>query len=288
MSEYLRGIARFCVVLAYIAGIGGLQAKVNENNQKYGGSLKIGINFSHLSHKAGESWSSGLHTALFGDYFYTFKNGFVLGTDGTIGASISNLVNGRVTPLSGAEHLTTYRPRGLLGLISDGGFYAGYYFIRREADKPLYVGIGIFANTFSNQAAYVAIGSISSFYLPIEIRGDLRFNAKWGLEYLASYDARLFSSVRVIGTALASNASLSIKEGYALRFNFGVRYYISEQYYFSMTLIARYESLGASTSAMVSNVANTDTPGVIDGASALVHYPRSSTSYVGIRFGFGF
>ena len=73
-----------------------------------------------------------------------------------------------------------------------------------------------------------------------------------------------------------------------MRFNVGVRYYISEQYYFSMTLIARDESLGASTSAMVSNVANTDTPGVIDGTSALVHYPRSSTSYVGIRFGFGF
>ena len=68
-------------------------------------------------------------------------------------------------------------------------------------------------------------------------------------------------------------------------------YYVSKETFFYANILASYQSFGASESATISiaqpPAGSSGTPGYLPG-SAVVSYPRSSISYVGLRFGIGF
>ena len=178
-----------------------------------------------------------------------------------------------------------------MGLNIDVNFGLGYYFITRTRDNPLYLGIGlresVGAITYGNMPVVAQLGGT---YLPLELRGNVALNHKVKLEYLAAYDVLLGTGggVGVNGSNTQSH-TLSFDRGQnALRFMLGLRYYVNATSFFFTQLYARFESLGASSSLNVSMPADSTTPGVIAGATATIHYPKSHTSFVGLRVGFGF
>lgn len=250
---------------------------------------RIGIQESWLNHKAGKSEFNAAHTMIYYEYETIYdnrvaQNGFV-----GFGGSAGNL-NG-VAPVAGSQALSTAVVRGGMGLNIDVNLGLGYYFITRTRDNPLYLGIGLRestgAITYGNMPVVAQLGGT---YLPLELRGNLALNHKVKLEYLAAYDMLLGTGggVSVNGSNTQSH-TLSFDRGQnALRFMLGLRYYVNETSFFFTQLYARFESLGASSSLNVSMPADSTTPGVIAGATATIHYPKSHTSFVGLRVGFGF
>ena len=133
------------------------------------------------------------------------------------------------------------------------------------------------------------VAQLGGTYLPLELRGNLALNHKVKLEYLAAYDMLLGTGGGVSVNGSKTSSELSFDGGQdALRFMLGLRYYVNATSFFFTQLYARFESLGASSSLNVSMPADSTTPGVIAGATATIHYPKSHTGFVGLRVGFGF
>ncbi|TLD93938.1 hypothetical protein LS74_000915 [Helicobacter magdeburgensis] len=249
---------------------------------------RIGIQEAWFNHKAGKSEFNAAHTMLYYEYETIYDNRFAHNGFVGLGGSAGNL-NG-IAPVVGSELLSTAPVRGGLGINIDINFGLGYYFITRTRDNPLYLGIGLRestgAITYGNMPIAAQLGGT---YLPLELRGNVALNHKVKLEYLASYDVLLGTGGGVGVNGSNQSHTLSFDGGQnALRFMLGLRYYVNETSFFFTQLYARFESLGASSSLNVSMPADSTTPGVIAGASATIHYPKSHTSFVGLRVGFGF
>lgn len=252
---------------------------------------KLGLNYAYLTHSAGKSHIDSLHIALNYESYSIYKNGFVLGGDFVFGGSTGNI--NKYYPLEGAENLTSYKPPvGNANIFLDGSLYLGYTLVRRNADMPLYIGTGYKITNFASGSGNApAVGNIGASYIPIELRGNVRMHSKFYLEYLFAYDIGLDQLV-IIEYDEDKKTQVSAKNGYGLRLSLGGRYYVGKKMSFYANILASYHSFGASESATISITqppAGTPiTPGYIAGASTIVSYPRSSISYVGLRFGIGF
>ena len=227
--------------------------------------------------------------ALFVDYYYIFENGFGLGFDTSLGASTGN-TNGYY-PLQEAESLTSTKPFQTQSFLQTQNIRVGYYFVRRTYDKPLYIGTGLNIEQYSNSSTNTpAIGMIVGNYIPIELRGDIRVNPRFMFEYLFAYDIGVAQGLTILYDE-DNKTKVSAKNGYGLRLNLGGRYYVSKKVSFYANILASYHSFGASESATISIIqppaGTTITPGYKPG-SAVVSYPRSSISYVGLQIGIGY
>lgn len=251
---------------------------------------RIGIQEAWFNHKAGESEFNAAHTMLYYEYETTYDNRVAHNVFVGIGSSAGNL-NG-IAPVAGSQSLSTAPVRGGMGLNLDANFGLGYYFITRTRDKPLYLGVGLRESL--GAIAYGNMPTMVEFigtYLPLELHGNVALNHKVRLEYLAAYDVLLATSgaVAVYGGKNIQSHTLSFAGGQnALRFMLGLRYYVNETSFFFTQLYAKFESLGTSSSVDVSIAADSTAPGAIAGANATIHYPKSHTSFVGLRVGFGF
>ncbi|WP_289181727.1 hypothetical protein [Helicobacter japonicus] len=254
-----------------------------------GGFAKLGLNYAYLTHSAGKSRTESVHMALFVDYYYIFENGFGLGFDTSLGASTGN-TNGYY-PLQEAESLTSTKPFQTQSFLQTQNIRVGYYFVRRTYDKPLYIGTGLNIEQYSNSSTNTpAIGMTVGNYIPIELRGDIRVNPRFMFEYLFAYDIGVAQGLTILYDE-DNKTKVSAKNGYGLRLNLGGRYYVSKKVSFYANILASYHSFGASESATISIIqppaGTTITPGYKPG-SAVVSYPRSSISYVGLQIGIGY
>ena len=250
---------------------------------------RIGIQEAWFNHKAGKSEFNAAHTMIYYEYETIYDNRFAHNMFIGLGGSAGNL-NG-IAPVAGSEFLSTAPVRGGMGLNIDFNFGLGYYFITRTRDNPLYLGIGLRESV--GAIGYVnmpVMGEFSGTYLPLELRGDVALNHKVKLEYIAAYDVLLAASgAAVVYGGGNAQHKLTFDGGQnALRFVLGLRYYVNATSFFFTQLYARFESLGASSSVNVSMPADSTTPGVKANATATIHYPKSHTSFVGLRVGFGF
>lgn len=277
------------ILLVILVLVLGVQSKADELIN--GSFSKLGLNFAYLAHNAGKSHIDSLHIALHYDSYSIFENGFVWGSDAMLGGSTGNI--NKHYPLQGTENLTSQKsPVGSVNLFFDGLIYVGYSLIRRSIDMPLYIGTGYkFATFLSVSINTPAVGQILASYLPIELRGDIRVRPRVAFEYLLAYDIGLSQSLLVQYDAGDNKRNLSMNRGYGLRLSVGGRYYVSKETFFYANILASYQSFGASESATISiaqpPAGSSGTPGYLPG-SAVVSYPRSSISYVGLRFGIGF
>lgn len=251
---------------------------------------RIGIQEAWFNHKAEKSEFNAVHTMLYYEYETIYDNRVAHHGLIGIGGSAGNL-NG-VAPVVGSESLSTAPVRGGMGLNLDANFGLGYYFITRTRDNPLYLGIGLRESlTAISYGNAPVIAEFSGTYLPLELRGDVALDHKIKLEYLAAYDVLLATSggATINGGDDTQTHTLSFARGSnALRFMLGLRYYVNKTSFFFTQLYARFESLGASSSVNVSMPADSTAPGAILGANATIYYPKSHTSFVGLRVGFGF
>ncbi|MCX2716576.1 hypothetical protein OQH61_02375 [Helicobacter sp. MIT 21-1697] len=265
----------------------GTQGKADELKSE--GLFKIGLNYAYLTHNAGKSRTDSVHMAVSVDYQHIFSNAFALGADLTFGASVGN--TNKHYALEGAQQLTSTIPAESMIYLFNFGYSVGYYLLRRTYDNPLYIGIGLRTNShFVVSTNTPATGFILASYLPIALRGDIRVSSRVAFEYLLAYDIGLSQSLNLLYDEGDYDKNLSAKSGYGLRLSLGGRYYVSKATFFYASLLASYHSFGASESASisVSDKGTATMPGYITGKDAVVSYPRSSISYVGLQLGIGF
>lgn len=253
---------------------------------KHGWFGRAGIGIADLVHQAGQSRSQSVFASLYIDGGYTFANQMELGYDVQIGSSPNKLSNG--LPLVGIQSFTNLpTPKGGGNIVSDMTITIGYNLISSPKDHPLYLGTGLVINNFAIGAVDIPVTAIVvNTYLPLEIKGNL-IKGKWGLEYLASYDLQLQSAIGILGE-IQETKQLPINGGYALRANIGFTYQLSQKYFFFATMIFRYANLNASQKTTITTIADTVVPGAKPNTSNEVYYPKSHTTYIGMRFGFGF
>lgn len=275
------------IVFIILVLVLAMQSKADELIS--GGFSKLGLNYAYLTHSAGKSRTESVHMALFADYYYIFKNGFGLGYGITYGASTGNA--NKHYPLQGAENLTTTIPAESVSALVSYDIRLGYYISRRTYDAPLYIGTGFHIKDYASISTNTpAVGEIVANYIPIELRGDIRVNPRFMFEYLFAYDIGVAQGLTILYDE-DNKTKVSAKNGYGLRLSLGGRYYVGKKMSFYANILASYHSFGASESATISIIqppaGTTITPGYKPG-SAVVSYPRSSISYVGLQIGIGY
>lgn len=243
---------------------------------------RFAIQLGWLNHQAGESKIDSTH-AMFRFEFNAIYNRWLLGVHAGIGASVSD-VNGKA-PLVGIEALSTAPVRGGVFVMVDYEIYGAYNLIARQHDRPLSLGIAL--RSVASGYGYgnaPATSTLSALYLPIQLRGDYALSPKTSLEYLLSYDKALNEAVVIEGMQTVNR-----RGGDIFRVMLGLRNYISKDTFFYAQLVAQLASYSAaSQSIRVQTAIDSNTPGIIPGAVADVHYPKSRTNFVGMRVGFGF
>lgn len=110
-------------------------------------------------------------------------------------------------------------------------------------------------------------------------------------EYLFAYDIGVAQHLTIFYDEDNNKTKVSAKNDYGLRLSLGGRYYVGKKMSFYANNLASYHSFGASESVTISITQppadTTITPGYKPG-SAVVSYPRSSISYVGLQLGIGY
>lgn len=256
----------------------------DNDSLKYGDFGRIGIGIGNLVHQAGQSRSQSVFASLYIEGGYTFANQIEILSNVQMGSSPNKLSNG--LPLVGIDQFTGLpTPKGGRSTIIDFSIHAGYNFISSSSDHPLYLGTGITFYNLTSAAINMPVApGISNVYLPLEIKGNI-IRGKWGIEYLAGYDLLLKGAVAITGE-LQEEKQISIDSGYAFRTNLGFTYTLSKKIFFYTTLIFRYESLKASQKTTITTI-STNLPGIKPNTGE-VYYPKSHTTYAGVRFGFGY
>lgn len=252
------------------------------------GTNRLGIQLGWLNHSAGQSKFDSTHAMFWYERDSIYQSGWAWGMNLGFGASVGD-ING-TPPLAGTEALSTAPVRGGVGIVMDTAVSAGYYFITRTHDRPLYLGTGLryyeYTYSYGNTPVYA---SLVGLYLPIELRGDYALNHTTSLEYLLAYDMPLGMGGSIFPSGSSQAQSLIMQgSGNTLRLMLGLRYYVGKSSFFYAQLHAQVANFAKSESVTITNNANADTPGLIQGASASVYYPKSRTSFVGVRLGFGF
>lgn len=252
---------------------------------KHGDFGRIGISIGNLVHQTEQSRSQSVFASLCIEGGYTFANQIEILSNVQIGSSPNKLSNG--LPLAGMDQFTKLTPKGGRSTIIDFSIHAGYNFISSSSDHPLYLGTGITFYNLTSAAINMPVApGISNVYLPLEIKGNI-IRGKWGIEYLAGYDLLLKGAVAITGE-IQEEKQISIDSGYAFRTNLGFTYTLSKKIFFYTTLIFRYENLKASQKTTITTISNSNLPGIESDKSGTIYYPKSHTTYAGVRFGFGY
>lgn len=249
---------------------------------------RLGIGLGWLNHSAGQSKFDSTHAMFWYEGDRIYQSGWAWGINLGLGASVGD-ING-TPPLAGTEALSTAPVRGGAAIVMDTAMSAGYYFIKRTHDRPLYLGAGLRYYQYSYGYGNTPVtASLVGFYLPIELRGDYALSHQASLEYLLAYDVPLGMSGVIAPTGSSKTQELIMRgSGGALRLMLGLRYYVGKSSFFYAQIHAQVANFAKSESVTITNDPNADTPGLIPGASASVYYPKSRTSFVGVRLGFGF
>lgn len=253
------------------------------------GSIKFGINTLHLAHSAGEFETK---SAYFAPYYFgehIFESGISLNVGLSIGASVGSR-NGKYS-LNGAQNLGSAPGIGSANLYTDLSYAIGYYLIERELDRPLYIGIGYRNASFGNIAVdHPADALLSYTTMPIEVRGDIALSNRVSMEYGITYEPLLLANASIGGAGFDETKEVAINgSGYGLSMSVGLRYFVSQKWYFYANILAQIQKLGESERVSLANNATISGNSLATpGATSIVSYPASRTSFIGVRFGMGY
>ena len=257
----------------------------DETRERHGFLWLVGLEVSGFGHSAGSARIDSVISGLYvnGEYIYhdIWKIGgeFVLGGGGALRYSGENL------PIITTPNTEPTRKGSALLVFNNTSKFG--YNLHAEAqrwDFPLYLNIVWRSDQlFAGQAegVFSTILYSQSFYLELEAR--TRIASKTHLEYSAGAGYTMgYADFLHISSEKAYRARFR-EGGLYLGGHLGVAYDVRDDVYFFTRLHARYYDLGESSSVLVpaagDNKLTTD---------ANVYYPKNSTYYVGVQFGFGF
>ena len=257
----------------------------DEARERHGFLWLVGLEVSGFGHSAGSARIDSVISGLYvnGEYIYhdIWKIGgeFVLGGGGALRYSGENL------PIITTPNTEpTRKGSALLAFNNTSKFGYNLHAKAQRWDFPLYLNIVWRSDQLlagQGEGVFSTILYSQSFYLELEAR--TRIASRTHLEYSAGAGYTMgYADFLHISDEKAYRARFK-EGGLYLGGHLGVAYDVRDDVYFFTRLHARYYDLGESSSVLVpaagDNKLTTD---------ANVYYPKNSTYYVGVQFGFGF
>lgn len=264
--------------LSYVLG--------DETQRRHGWLWMVGFEASALGHSAGSAKIDSLLSGLYLNAEYVHHDVWKIAGEFVLGAGGALQYRGENLPIISAPNTEPAR-KGSVLIAFNGNFKAGYnlHAKAQKWDSPLYLNIVWRSDQLlAGQAdgIFNTLTSPHSFYL--ELEASPRIAAKTYLEYsvAAGYTIGFVDFVRVSNAQTYRAAFKS--GGLYLGGHVGISYAIRDDVRFFTRLHARRHSLGDSRAVFVP----ADTGDEHLTTDANVYYPKNSTYYAGVQFGFVF
>ncbi len=257
----------------------------DEARERHGFLWLVGLEASGFGHSAGSAKIDSVISGLYVSGEYIYHDIWKIGGDFVLGGGGALKYSGENIPIISTPNTEPAR-KGSALVALNSTFKVGYNLHAKAQrwDFPLYLNIVWRSDQLvaaQGEGVFSTILYPQNFYLELEAR--TRVATKTHLEYSvgAGYTMGYADLLHIGGEEIYRT---NFKNGgLYLGGHFGVAYDIRDDVYFFTRLHARYYNLGESKSVFVPAAGDDKLT-----TDANVYYPKNSTYYVGVQFGFGF
>lgn len=257
----------------------------DEARERHGFLWLVGLEASGFGHSAGSAKIDSVISGLYVSGEYIYHDIWKIGGDFVLGGGGALKYSGENIPIISTPNTEPAR-KGSALVALNSTFKVGYNLHAKAQrwDFPLYLNIVWRSDQLvaaQGEGVFSTILYPQNFYLELEAR--TRVATKTHLEYSvgAGYTMGYADLLHISGEEIYRT---NFKNGgLYLGGHFGVAYDIRDDVYFFTRLHARYYNLGESKSVFVPAAGDSKLT-----TDANVYYPKNSTYYVGVQFGFGF